>query len=81
MSVLPIKLDPSDPLRIETDLDQGPSVRADGAPGDARLCRDSHELSFYFNEVGANNNFAALPFHQLDWMRYLARKKALESEV
>ena len=81
MSVLPIMLDPSDPLRIETDLDQGPSVHADGASGDVRPPRDSHELPFYFNEVGANNNFAALPFHRLDWMRYLARKKALESEV
>jgi hypothetical protein len=38
-------------------------------------------ISFYFNEIGATHVFAALAFHWRDWMRYLARKKALESEA
>jgi hypothetical protein len=68
MSLLPTKPHPSDPLRIETDLDQGLPVRADAASATLAASQQFVRISFYFNEVGASNNFVALPFHRLDWI-------------
>jgi hypothetical protein len=75
------KLHPKGRLRIETDLDQEPSGLTDALPATRSTLRNPRKFPFYFNEIDASNNFVALPFHRLDWMRYLARKKPLESEA
>ena len=62
MGFLPTKLHPRDPLRIETDLDQEPSVRADAASATLATSQQFARISFYFNAVDASNNFVAPPF-------------------
>jgi len=73
------KLHSRRPLRIETELDQEPGL-THAAPA-ARAAAAFAQISFYFNEIVTSINFGALAFHRLDWMRYLAHKKALESEA
>jgi hypothetical protein len=68
-------------MRIETDLDQETSGSGRRRDGEAHHPREMMKITCYFKEVGASISVAALAFPRPCWMRYLARKKALEREA